>query len=98
MHQRRSRPDHPHHEARSTVWVVLGMVLVGDAAAAATQQRLAPLGRDIVGTMSVPGVKAALDLVGLTGGQPRPPLLPLSLEATTLVRTLLHEAGVPAVA
>ena len=42
--------------------------------------------------------KAALDIVGLAGGQPRPPLLPLSREATTLVRTLLHEAGVPAVA
>lgn len=68
----------------------------GDAAAGTAQQRLAPLGREIVGTLSVPGVKAALDLVGLAGGQPRPPLLPLSREATMLVRTLLHEAGVSA--
>ncbi|MBA3889638.1 MAG: dihydrodipicolinate synthase family protein [Gemmatimonadaceae bacterium] len=66
----------------------------GDASAAALQERLAPLGREIVGTLSVPGVKAALDIVGLAGGQPRPPLLPLSHEATTLVRTMLHEAGV----
>ena len=66
----------------------------GDPAAAALQQRLAPLGREIVGTMGVAGVKAALDLVGLAGGQPRSPLLPLGHEATMHVRTLLHEAGV----
>ena len=66
----------------------------GDAAAADLQKRLAPLGREIVGTLSVPGVKAAMDLVGLAGGQPRPPLLPLGHEATRLVRTMLHEAGV----
>ena len=68
----------------------------GDAGAATLQKRLAPLGREIVGAMSVPGVKAALDLVGLAGGQPRPPLLPLGHEATMHVRTLLHEAGVDA--
>lgn len=64
-----------------------------DAGADMLQHRLAPLGREIVGTMSVPGVKAALDMVGLVGGQPRSPLLPLGHEATMHVRTLLHEAG-----
>jgi 4-hydroxy-2-oxoglutarate aldolase len=66
----------------------------GDPSGAALQARLSPLGRDIVGTMGVPGVKAALDLIGLKGGDPRPPLLPLGHEATMHVRTLLHEAGV----
>lgn len=65
-----------------------------DPATAALQARLAPLGRDIVGAMGVPGVKAALDLVGLHGGDPRMPLLPLGPEARAHVRTLLHEAGV----
>lgn len=73
---------------------VLDAARRGDPSASALQARLAPLGRDIVGTMGVAGVKAALDIVGLTGGQPRSPLLPLGREATTHVRTLLHEAGV----
>lgn len=65
-----------------------------DASGSAMQEQLATLGRDIVGAMGVPGVKAAMDLVGLRGGDPRPPLLPLGHEATMHVRTLLHEAGV----
>lgn len=65
-----------------------------DPNAAALQARLSPLGRDIVGAMGVPGVKAALDLIGLEGRDPRLPLLPLGHEATMHVRTLLHEAGV----
>lgn len=60
----------------------------------ALQARLSPLGREIVGTLGVPGVKAALDIVGRCGGAPRAPMLPLGREATTFVRTLLHEAGV----
>jgi 4-hydroxy-2-oxoglutarate aldolase len=41
------------------------------------QERIAPLHRDVVGNLGIPGVKAALDAVGLHGGVPRPPLLPL---------------------
>lgn len=41
------------------------------------QARLTPLGARIVGAMGVPGVKAALDVVGLRGGEPRLPLRPL---------------------
>lgn len=62
--------------------------------AAAKQAQLSVLGRDIVGAMGPAGVKAALDLTGLHGGNPRAPLLPLGPEATMHVRTLLHEAGV----
>lgn len=65
-----------------------------DPSVNALQERLSPLGRDIVGAMGVPGVKAALDLTGLRGGEPRLPLLPLGHEATMHVRTLLHEAGI----
>jgi 4-hydroxy-2-oxoglutarate aldolase len=58
----------------------------------AAQARLAPLGARIVGAMGVPGVKAALDAVGLRGGEPRSPLLPLD----ALLRGELHQLLVAA--
>ena len=42
----------------------------------------------------VAGVKAALDLVGLYGGPPRPPLQPLGAAELALVRDALGRAGV----
>ena len=47
-------------------------------AAARVQAVAAPLHRAIVTRFGVPGVKAALDLLGLAGGPPRPPLQALS--------------------
>lgn len=71
----------------------------GDAAAAAAAQaRFAVIGRDIVGALGVPGVKAALDQVGLRGGDPRLPLLPLDGPARERVASLLADAGVGALA
>ena len=46
--------------------------------ARALQRRLAPLGRLLGSVYGVPGLKAALALVGIDAGSPRPPLLPLS--------------------
>ena len=45
--------------------------------AARLQAEAARLHRAVVGQYSVPGVKAALDLLGMAGGPPRPPLRPL---------------------
>lgn len=59
----------------------------------AAQAKLAPLGARIVGAMGVPGVKAALDLVGLCGGEPRLPLLPLDSTLRGEVQELLVAAG-----
>lgn len=56
------------------------------------QQRLTPLGGRIVGEMGVPGVKAAMDHVGLRGGPVRPPLLPLGSAETAEVAQLLRAA------
>jgi 4-hydroxy-2-oxoglutarate aldolase len=73
--------------------------LRGDADnAAAAQERLGPLASQIVGGLGVPGVKAALDHVGLVGGAPRPPLLPLRGAEREQVATLLRvvERPVPA--
>ncbi|MFL5606444.1 MAG: dihydrodipicolinate synthase family protein [Gemmatimonadaceae bacterium] len=62
------------------------------AAAAAAQARLGPVAARIVGGLGVPGVKAAMDAVGLRGGKPRPPLLPLAAPALATVRELVQTA------
>lgn len=46
--------------------------------ARALQQRLTPIARLISGGYGVPGLKAALKLVGCDAGWPRPPLAPVS--------------------
>lgn len=57
------------------------------------QERLAPLHRAVVAGHGVPGVKAALDLLGLVGGPTRPPLMPLGDEGRAAVREALQAAG-----
>jgi 4-hydroxy-2-oxoglutarate aldolase len=65
----------------------------GDRSAAlSAQARLGPLAAQIVGGLGVPGVKAALDQIGLAGGPPRPPLLPLHDADRQRVATLLRAA------
>jgi len=63
--------------------------------ARALQQRLTPLARSVGTTHGVPGLKAALDLAGFTGGQPRPPLRPLSPPHIALVRSQLEALAAP---
>ncbi|MES2176966.1 MAG: dihydrodipicolinate synthase family protein [Gemmatimonadota bacterium] len=63
-----------------------------DEAAARAQELLRPMAATIVGTLGVPGVKAALDAVGLAGGTPRPPLSALGAEARATVDGLLRAA------
>jgi len=60
--------------------------------ALAIQHRINPLGRAVTHGFGIPGLKAALDLAGFTGGEPRPPLLPVSAEARERIRTLFHAA------
>ncbi len=59
------------------------------AEARAMQQQLAPLAR-LVGTAhGVPGLKAALDMLGFAGGVPRPPLMPAGATAIAAIREQL---------
>ena len=59
------------------------------AEARAMQRLLAPLAR-LVGTVhGVPGLKAALDLLGFVGGAPRPPLQPVGPAAVAAIREQL---------
>lgn len=60
------------------------------------QERVAPLHSGIVGALGVPGVKYALDLLGLRGGPPRSPLTPLAERDRARVRGLLETAGLGA--
>ncbi|MGD2135779.1 MAG: dihydrodipicolinate synthase family protein, partial [Gemmatimonadales bacterium] len=62
------------------------------AAAGAAQERVAPLHRQIVGTLGVPGIKAAMDVVGLAGGPPRLPLVPVSHKTRAHIESLVSEA------
>ena len=60
------------------------------------QELVAPVHDAIVGALGVPGVKAGLDLLGLRGGAPRPPLRSLSDREREGVAGVLARAGLGA--
>jgi 4-hydroxy-2-oxoglutarate aldolase len=62
------------------------------------QRRITPLAKSVTSGFGVPGLKAALDLVGYYGGAPRSPLAPASPEIVATIRGQLQELGVAAVA
>jgi len=53
--------------------------------------RIARLNSAISGVSGVAGVKAAMNLVGFRGGEPRHPLIPLSNEAVDTIRERMRE-------
>jgi 4-hydroxy-2-oxoglutarate aldolase len=57
------------------------------------QSRIGPVHRDVVARYGVRGVKAALDLLGMHGGDPRPPLRPLDDKAIRQVAEALRAAA-----
>lgn len=59
--------------------------------ARALQQRIVPLARSVGSTYGVPGLKAALDLMGYSGGVPRPPLRPASRQVVDTIAGQLAE-------
>jgi 4-hydroxy-2-oxoglutarate aldolase len=66
--------------------------------ARALQQRLLPLGRAIGAQHGVPGLKAALTLMGFETGAPRLPLRPASEAVVSQMRAHLAALGLPVVA
>jgi 4-hydroxy-2-oxoglutarate aldolase len=60
-------------------------------------QMLAP-NAAVTGRFGIPGLKVALDAVGLKGGRPRPPLQPLNEKDATDVRRTLREAEIGSIA
>jgi 4-hydroxy-2-oxoglutarate aldolase len=72
------------------------MNLVADGrldAARALQRRLLPIARSVGGTYGVPGLKAALQLIGYTSGVPRPPLRPAPSSTIDIIRGQLDALG-----
>ena len=53
------------------------------------------LNQVISGSWGVAGVKMAMDLIGLKGGRPREPLMPITSEAMALIRQALINEGFP---
>ena len=71
--------------------------LAGDQSTAdAAHARFSPLGAKIVAELGVPGVKAAMDAVGVHGGPVRSPLQSLGAEQRTAVNELLRSAELAA--
>ncbi|HEV3097485.1 MAG TPA: dihydrodipicolinate synthase family protein [Candidatus Dormibacteraeota bacterium] len=66
----------------------------GDIEQARRQQRaIAPLGEAMSGGYGVPGLKAALRILGYDHGDPRPPLPALPADELASLRRLLEDAG-----
>ncbi len=75
--------------------------VAGDAGRAGElQAAVTETGRRIVDAVGVPGIKAGMDVRGLSGGAPRPPLLPASPDECEAIRRelarLVDEGIVPA--
>lgn len=63
------------------------------AEAGRLQERIGPLHKRVVAGTGVPGLKYGLDLLGLVGGAPRPPLLPPTDRERAEVAEALRHAG-----
>jgi 4-hydroxy-2-oxoglutarate aldolase len=55
--------------------------------------RILPVARGVTSQFGVPGLKAAMNLLGYRGGWPRLPLLPLSANQQSEVEKMLREAA-----
>jgi len=55
------------------------------------QQRIATAAQRVVGELSIPGVKYAMDFNGYFGGPPRLPLLPLTADSKAEIERLLAD-------
>jgi 4-hydroxy-2-oxoglutarate aldolase len=64
------------------------------AEAAALQRRMLPVNAAVTARFGVPGLKAALDMLGYYGGPVRSPLLALGQPERELLRAILAEGGI----
>ncbi len=59
------------------------------------QLRLISANAAVTSRFGIPGLKAALDLIGMYGGPVRPPLLPLGKEQRVILEKIMRAAGIP---
>lgn len=57
------------------------------------QNRIAPLSHIVTAGLGVPGLKAAMEMLGLSGGQPRAPLVPVSSAEQERIKAVIRETG-----
>jgi 4-hydroxy-2-oxoglutarate aldolase len=57
------------------------------------QHRIAPLSHTVTASLSVPGLKAAMDIVGLAGTFPRAPLTPVSQADKEKIKAVIRKTG-----
>jgi 4-hydroxy-2-oxoglutarate aldolase len=57
------------------------------------QKRLAPLSHAVTAQFGVPGLKAAMEMTGIAGGEPRAPLMRVSDADRDEIKTVLRETG-----
>ncbi len=58
------------------------------------QLGLIPANAAVTAKFGIPGLKAAMDLIGMYGGPVRPPLLPLEQQEKDELKNILREAGI----
>ncbi len=64
------------------------------ASALALQQRMLAPNAAVTTRFGIAGLKAAMDMIGLYGGDPRPPLLPATDAERAQVKSIMEQAGV----
>lgn len=57
------------------------------------QNRIAPLSHIVTAGLGVPGLKAAMEMLGLAGGPPRAPLVPVSSSEQERIKAVIRETG-----
>jgi 4-hydroxy-2-oxoglutarate aldolase len=62
--------------------------------AAELQRQMLPVNAAVTATMGIPGLKAALDMLGYYGGRVRPPMLDLTESQREALQAILIQGGV----
>jgi 4-hydroxy-2-oxoglutarate aldolase len=71
-----------------------GLVEEGDyKAAQQIQLKMIPVNKAVTAVFGIAGLKAALDMLGYFGGEPRAPLLPSTDESKLAIENILKQAG-----
>ncbi len=74
---------------------IVRLVDQGDhAEALRLQQRVLEPNAAVTSRFGIAGLKAAMDMVGLFGGDPRPPLLPATESERSAIRDIMERAGI----
>ena len=72
---------------------IFNYVRQGDLdAARKLQLKMLPANNAVTATYGIPGLKAAMDMLGYFGGDPRPPLLPATDQERVEIREILQKA------